>query len=146
LSVFWKSHDPYASTWLRQYANIIFYNTEQQRKLALASREGILNGSVKMVQTEILPYSEFYLAEDYHQKFYLQQVPELLKEFKAIYPKTIDFINSTAAARINGYLGGFGTLDTLQKEINGFGLSTLGNKKLLELAGIELGASCPLPP
>ena len=108
-------------------------------------KEAIQSRYTSIIQTEILPYSGFYIAEDYHQKYYLQQIPDLMKEFKAIYKKTIDFTNSTAAARINGYLGGFGTLDSLQKEIDSYGLSTAGNKKLLDLASLELGASCPLP-
>ncbi|MFH1636164.1 MAG: peptide-methionine (S)-S-oxide reductase, partial [Chloroflexota bacterium] len=35
-----------------------------------------------------------------------------------MYPDSDDFVNSTAAARVNGYLGGYGTLADLQAEID----------------------------
>ena len=47
-------------------------------------------------------------------------------ELLAIYPDPADFLGSTAAARINGYLGGFGTKDQLEREIDRLGLSAAG--------------------
>jgi len=74
--------------------------------------------SGRPVYTEIIPFSEFHLAEDYHQKYHLQQVPELMKELTAIYPNFADFIDSTAVARINGYVGGHVTFQELQEQLN----------------------------
>jgi peptide-methionine (S)-S-oxide reductase len=54
-----------------------------------------------------------------------------MKEFNAMYPDVHDFLNSTAAARLNGYLGGYGTLELLQTELENYGLSSAGRKKLL---------------
>ncbi len=54
-----------------------------------------------------------------------------MKEFNAMYPGVNDFINSTAAARLNGYLGGYGALELLQTELDTYGLSPAGRKKLL---------------
>jgi peptide-methionine (S)-S-oxide reductase len=56
-----------------------------------------------------------------------------MKEFSAMYPNVDDFIASTAAARVNGYVDGYGTLAALEEEIRGFGLSSTGNKKLLDI-------------
>jgi hypothetical protein len=39
-----------------------------------------------------------YLAEDYHQKYYLRQEAELMKEFDRMCDRT-QFINSTIAAK-----------------------------------------------
>ena len=85
------------------------------------------------IYTEIMPFSEFYMAEAYHQKYLLRQEPSLLKEFQLMYPGASDLINSTAAARVNGYLGGHGTYKDLQVEINDFGLSQSGSKKLMDM-------------
>jgi peptide-methionine (S)-S-oxide reductase len=75
------------------------------------------------------------LAEDYHQKFYLRQNRELEQELTAIYPDLADFTNSTAATKLNAYLGGRGTRKKLDKEIDDFGLSADGKKKLREFVG-----------
>jgi hypothetical protein len=42
-------------------------------------------------------------------------------------------VNSTAAARVNGYLGGHGSLSQLQAELSGLGLSAAGAENLLHI-------------
>lgn len=96
------------------------------------------------VVTRMLPFTNFYLAEGYHQKYMLRNHSAILDEFEAKYPDVEGMVSSTAAARVNGYLGGNGTCEQLKSEISGFGLSDRGNKKLLDevCQGIE-GKSCP---
>jgi len=48
-----------------------------------------------------------------------------------MYPLQEDFMNSTAAARINGYLGGYGSIEDLKDELPGLGLSPAAGKKLM---------------
>ena len=62
----------------------------------------------------------------------LRHTAELLAELRAIYPDFGDFVNSTAAARVNGYVSGYGDLAQLQTEVAGLGLSPKGNRRLLE--------------
>jgi peptide-methionine (S)-S-oxide reductase len=88
----------------------------------------------KKIQTEILPFDRFYLAENYHQKYQLRRHRQLMAEFKAIYPQNIDFINSTAAARANGYVAGQGKPEQIAENIKSLGLSTAGQKRLLEIS------------
>jgi len=126
--------------------SIIFYHNEEQRELALASKAREEAKLGNEVYTEIIQYTGFYLAEDYHQKYYLRQIPELMDELEAIYPDTDDFINSTAVARLNGYAGGYGNKELLQEDLSRFGLSSEGNEKLLEIvASRGLSPSCPIP-
>ena len=80
LDVFWRMHDP--TTLNRQgpdtgtqYRSVIFYSNDEQRKAALASKEKMDNsGKYKgKIVTEIVPTRDFYLAEDYHQQYYMKK-------------------------------------------------------------------------
>ena len=133
LDVFWDSHSPTSLPWSRQYASIIFYHDEEQRRLAIETRDREAARKESKIYTEIVPYERFYLAEDYHQKYRLQSVPELLAEFQAIYPDNGDLVDSTAAARVNGYVGGYGSLEQLEAEMGELGLSPAGQQKLREI-------------
>jgi peptide-methionine (S)-S-oxide reductase len=94
------------------------------------------------IMTEIIPFTEFYLAEDYHQKHALQHSYEYLQEFKALYPSFKDIIFSTAATRVNGYLGGYGTLKELQAEIDSYGLSEEAKEHLLDYVQASTRYQC----
>ena len=74
----------------------------------------------------------FTPAELYHQKFYLQADRLLMSELFNGDPGLDDLMNSTAAARINGYISGYGSIDTLKKEIESYGLSDEGRQYLLK--------------
>jgi len=75
LEVFWRSHDP---TQLNrqgwdvgtQYRSAIFFHTPEQEAAAKASKEKAQERSRKPIVTEITPASEFYRAEEYHQRYF----------------------------------------------------------------------------
>ena len=125
--------------------SVVFYHNEEQKSLALETKESEEARLGRPVFTEIVPFSEFYLAEDYHQKYYLGRESDILAELRAVYPDIEDFIASTAVARINGYVGGYGRLSTLEEELNLFGLSEAGRERLLKIARRGLEPVCPLP-
>jgi methionine-S-sulfoxide reductase len=132
LDIFWSSHNPCQRAERRQYASLIFYHNEEQKKLAWQSWERATARKPGKVLTEVVPYTRFQLAEGYHQKYLLRQDEDLMREFRTHYPTEKDFINSTAAARVNGYLGGNGSAEALPKEIDSYGLSPEGRKRLLQ--------------
>lgn len=134
LAVFWHSHNPTRNAWSRQYKSAIFYHNDSQQKLALETRAFEENQRGQKIQTELLPFSNFYLAEDYHQKYSLRGQRELMSEFKAIYPKDVDFVNSTAAARVNGYISGHGTPEEIDAALASLGLSPAGQQRLLGIS------------
>jgi len=145
LAAFWDSHDPISPAWSTQYKAAVFAHTDEQKRLAEASKareEARVKGRIV---TEILPAGEFTRAEGYHQKYLLRSEPDLLRELSAIYPKEMDFVNSTAAARINGYLDGYGTLAELQEDLPGLGLSPQATKRLTTIVSKRKGRpGCPL--
>jgi hypothetical protein len=143
LEIFWDSHEPTRQSWARQYLHAIFYHSEEQKRMAEASRNRIAQGLTIGIKTAVLPFTGFTLAEDYHQKHALQRFLELWEEFRSIYPEMTKLIASTAAARVNGYLAGFGSCDILKDEIESLGLSVRGRKTLLEIVcGRSLAMRC----
>jgi peptide-methionine (S)-S-oxide reductase len=133
LGVFWASHDPTSRSWSRQYKAVVFYHDQEQRNLAAATRDRLAERTGAKIHTEILPYEGFYLAEAYHQKYRLRSVRDIMAEFNAMYPLDDDFVNSTAAARVNGYVGGYGSLEVAESEMGELGLSPDASRKLLEI-------------
>ncbi len=111
----------------------VFYHNQFQEKVASETKDREAKKRRGKIHTEIIPFSGFYLAEAYHQKYYLRQQPELMREFNAMYPKIEDLVASTAAARVNGYVGRYGTCAALQEELDSLGLSPAGRKKLLDI-------------
>jgi peptide-methionine (S)-S-oxide reductase len=149
LAIFWQSHSPGSRPWSRQYMTAIFFHNDQQKKLALETKDQVVARIEGEVFTNVLSASEFYLAEDYHQKYFLRRAPELLNELTAIYSSVKDFVASTAAARLNGYVAGYGSRAGLEAELSNLGLSPAGNKRLLALLPKSASArptqGCPLP-
>jgi peptide-methionine (S)-S-oxide reductase len=77
LEVFWQTHDP--TTLNRQgadvgtqYRSAIFYHTDEQRSLAEHYKKELdASGAFHSpIVTEIVPFTEFYPAEAYHQDYY----------------------------------------------------------------------------
>lgn len=134
LDAFWDGHNPTGPHFSRQYASIVLYHDETQRRLATEAKARESERRQSEIFTEIVPADEFYLAEGYHQKYYLQQYSDLVREFRTTYPDEQDFVSSTAVARANGYAAGYGTCEGLQAEIDRFGLSPRGDEELLDLA------------
>ena len=74
LVICWKSHDP---TQLNrqgpdvgsQYKSVIFYHNEKQKLLATRSKQKEQKKYKKPIVTEILQASNFYPAEEYHQRY-----------------------------------------------------------------------------
>lgn len=143
LNIFWKSHDPADQHGLRQYMNILFFHNKEQKQLAEETRDRVASKLKKGVATDLLPYTGFYRAEDYHQKYSLQRFPGLMDEMRALYPDFQGFVDSTTAARLNGYLGGNGTCERFMKEVEQFGLSVSGKAKIKKtVCGNESRAVC----
>ena len=120
---FWRSHDPGRPAWSTQYKAAVFVHDAEQERLAWESLNNVSAGTPRPVRTEILPAQRFYLAEQYHQKYYLRGQRELRAEYLEVYPTLDELLGSTAVARVNGYVGGYGTHAQLAAEIEELGLS-----------------------
>jgi peptide-methionine (S)-S-oxide reductase len=79
LEVFWKSHDP--TTLNRQgadvgtqYRSVIFYHSDEQKEIATKYKTELnkTNAFGKPVVTTIVKAEPFYVAENYHQDYFIK--------------------------------------------------------------------------
>jgi peptide-methionine (S)-S-oxide reductase len=77
LKIFWECHDPTQINRQgpdsgEQYRSVIFYHTEEQHQLALASRDELQSSGTyrQPIATQIVPAAVFWEAEAYHQKYH----------------------------------------------------------------------------
>ncbi len=77
LDIFWRTHDP--TTLNRQgndvgtqYRSAIFYHDEKQKQIAEKSKTNLEKENVYKdpIVTEITPFINFFVAEDYHIDYY----------------------------------------------------------------------------
>lgn len=129
LDMFWREHDPRYAPPSRQYRSAIFFRTEEERLAAEASKKRI-ESVVGRIMTTIEPLTGFHRAEDYHQKYRLRGSHALLAEFVAMYPDGGALADSTAAARVNGWLDGYGTAEQVEAALPQLGLSKRAGRML----------------
>lgn len=121
LEAFWTGHQPARPSHSRQYMAAVFCESAEQERLATVARDRVAEKLQVTVQTPVITGARFYLAEDYHQKYYLRHDAVLMRELAAYRPP--ELIASTLAARLNGYVAGKGFLARLREEIASYGLS-----------------------
>ncbi len=76
LRAFWDCHDPtqlnrQGPDFGSQYRSAIFFHDEQQRRAAETSKEALERSGrlTRQVVTQIVPATNFWKAEDYHQQY-----------------------------------------------------------------------------
>ena len=74
LDIFWKIHNPTTKNRQgldigTQYNSVIFYYNKKQKEVAEKSKKEIQKKSKKEIVTQIKKASDFWKAEEYHQKY-----------------------------------------------------------------------------
>jgi peptide-methionine (S)-S-oxide reductase len=77
LAVFWHTHDPttynqQGNDFGPQYRSVIFYHDEKQKHIAQNSKQEFEKEKIYQdpIVTEIVPFTNFYKAEDYHKNYF----------------------------------------------------------------------------
>lgn len=73
--VFFRTHDPTTPNQQgpdvgSQYRSVIFYHTEDQKKIAQAELSQTQKSNKDKIVTEIVAFNNFFPAEDYHLDYY----------------------------------------------------------------------------
>jgi peptide-methionine (S)-S-oxide reductase len=101
LEVFWKTHDPttlnqQGNDHGTQYRSAVFFHSDDQRTEAEHYKKKLTQVKAfrRPIVTEIVPATEFYVAEDYHQEYFKNNprnpycravIPPKLKKLKAAF-------------------------------------------------------------
>ncbi|MDQ0428021.1 peptide-methionine (S)-S-oxide reductase [Planomicrobium stackebrandtii] len=134
LREFWGHHYPNRDNYKgRQYISLLHYHTEQQHKTIGLIRKEMEAKLEEPIETEISPFTGFTRAEERHQKYYLKRYPKALEQLAKIYPERELLEDSTFAARLNGFVKGFGTKDSVRKEITQWNIGEAEKAYLIEL-------------
>ncbi len=139
--MFWNHHDPATQAWKRQYWNAIFYQNQRQHELAGQSLESVKQQLDEQVETKLLPIRSFTRAEQYHQKYYLQQRPDLIKKLIKPHSDMKSFLDSNVAACANAFLAREISAETLRKRLDHATYSTLSPEELKRTEAILCGSS-----
>lgn len=137
LDAFFGMHNPARPAFSTQYASLVLTHDEAQHRAAqeAVARYGALAGGPLTTSVRVL--DRFYVAEDYHQKYYLRQDRVLLREMESVVGRDqADLRESTVAARLNGYVAGAGSRIRLADEIDLLGLGPEAREHLLEIVGV----------
>lgn len=143
LDVFWGRQNPTKPNGKRQYMNAAFYHNETQKQQLEETRAEVGKGYAASITTQILPAGTFTRAEDYHQKFNMRGYQSIMDALFEKYPDFDSLVDSTEAARVNGYLGGNGDREKLIAEMDALGLPEKTKKKVVEVMGTRYGW-CPV--
>ncbi|MFC6730206.1 peptide-methionine (S)-S-oxide reductase MsrA [Natronoarchaeum mannanilyticum] len=106
LDAFWSNHAWNSSARKRQYRGVVLAHDDEQYEAAQRRRDELAERTGETVATDVERLDEFYLAEDYHQKYELRSTPVVGDELAELYGDA--FVDSTIAARLNGFVAGHG--------------------------------------
>jgi hypothetical protein len=121
-------------SWSVQYRSAVFYHNKAQ-----------LDAARKLGISQLEPAGPFTRAEDYHQKYYLQQ-SSMVKDFYDRYPEIQAFTDSTAVARANAIAGGHFDSQRLRALLPELGVSASTAEAMLRRAGTSTeGCAKPSP-
>ena len=108
---------------------IFYYDADQK-----ASAEESYEKQLKQcnIHTILLPSETFYEAEDYHQKYQLRHHKTLIESLGLNDRKKL--LDSQVAARLNGWLNGYGSFEQFLEEKNSLGLQKKELERYMEMA------------
>ena len=127
LDEIWKNRRG-GHSYSRQYMEAVFCRDAAQESIARA----------RGISAPIITGAPFHLAEDYHQKYYLRHDSVLMAELANYSPAQL--VDSTVAARLNGYVAGRGSPGQLREDLPRLGLSSAAATHLEKIVALRANA------
>jgi len=132
LDVFWQEHSGTRKAFSIQYAAFVFTHGAEQARIADASRDARHEALGQEITTQVRPAGTFWRAEDSHQKYRLRHRSQPMAALATQYRTDRVFVDSTAAARLNGLCGGCGESALVKQELRDLGLPDSVVAKLVD--------------
>ncbi|HSJ38018.1 MAG TPA: peptide-methionine (S)-S-oxide reductase MsrA [Planococcus sp. (in: firmicutes)] len=118
LSEFWLNHYPNRGNYKgRQYISLLRYHGDRQKEAIDGVKREMEKKLGESIETDIAAFDNFTLADERHQKYYLKRYPNTLEQLQDLFPKPEHLVDSTFAARLNGFVKGYGKMQGLKNEI-----------------------------
>ncbi|MBW1988159.1 MAG: peptide-methionine (S)-S-oxide reductase [Deltaproteobacteria bacterium] len=102
LDRFFESRNPHLPAWKRQYMSAVFAVDAEQERAARQKVRAVEEKEGGPVRTKVLAAGPFRAAEDYHQKFYLQQHREALADLAQRHKTFWEFEPPVPLASLSG--------------------------------------------
>ncbi|WP_422124192.1 peptide-methionine (S)-S-oxide reductase MsrA [Planococcus sp. X10-3] len=132
LRKFWLNHYPNRGNYKgRQYISLLRYHGDRQKETIDKVKQEMEKQLRETIETDIAVFDKFTLADERHQKYYLKRYPNTLKQLEDLFPQMEHLVDSTFAARLNGFVKGFGKLPLLKNEIAGWNIEEENRETLL---------------
>ena len=130
---FWRNHYPNRDQYKgQQYVSSLRYHNEQQLQIIDKVKAIMEQELGEPIETEITLLEHFTLAEQRHQKYYLKRYPKALEQLEPFYSSEESLVDSTFAARLNGFVKGFGTRDQIVTEIQSWQVDESARQQLIQ--------------
>ena len=130
---FWRNHYPNRDQYKgQQYVSSLRYHNEQQLQIIDQVKMKMEQELGEPIETEITLLEQFTLAEQRHQKYYLKRYPKALEQLEPFYSSEESLVDSTFAARLNGFVKGFGTRDQIVTEIQSWQVDESARQQLIQ--------------
>ena len=142
LAVFWADHDPTYRSSSRQYQAFVFVKGDAQARVAQASLADVASRDKGACRPRSSSSTRSGPPRTTTRSTRSATTALLMAELHAMYPDETAFRESTAAARINGWLGGSGTLASFRAISKDLGLSDRARAHLETLV-VDRGGSGP---
>lgn len=123
LDIFMDNHDPFSPPPTKMYQPAVFYHNRKQKEYVERVFEEINLKDSRHLTTKIYPISELIPAPNSGQKYYLHRYSNIYNELNNMFSSEVKMLNSQIAARINGYLAGYGDENEMENELKRVELS-----------------------
>lgn len=130
---FWRNHYPNRDEYKgRQYISLLRYHNDEQKVSIDQVKREMEQELGEQIETDIAAFTQFTLAEERHQKYYLKRYPKALDQLQDLFPNAEALVNSTFSARLNGFVKGFVSRTELVHEINAWPIDNSARELMTE--------------